>query len=178
MLTPTTVGAVWPARAAYFSAAIFTAASGGTNLIYGWQKGGDLASSLVWADLGCAAYVYKPMLGVPVRHGRAPLSVTAHHARGSGDTSACSPFTLSWGDGKTENFSDPSGFCPSEYRSPRTHTYTSPGAYTLTLTRGGLNAVANIRIDGPVTLAPNQTQLASALVALQSALQALLQLLK
>lgn len=43
------VGLIWPARAAYASAIIFIAASGGTNLIYGWNKGTDLASSLVWA---------------------------------------------------------------------------------------------------------------------------------
>lgn len=45
----TPVGLIWPARVAYVSAIIFIAASGGTNLIYGWNKGTDLASSLVWA---------------------------------------------------------------------------------------------------------------------------------
>src|SRR5438046_1321858 len=49
MSIPTAAASPWPARAAYFSASIFTAASGGTNILYGWAKGGDLASSLVWA---------------------------------------------------------------------------------------------------------------------------------
>ena len=39
MPIPTTTASPWPARCAYISAAIFTAASGLTNLIYGWQKG-------------------------------------------------------------------------------------------------------------------------------------------
>ena len=47
----TTGASPWPARCAYLSAAIFTVASGGTNLIYGWQKGTDLAGSLVWAGV-------------------------------------------------------------------------------------------------------------------------------
>jgi hypothetical protein len=49
MLTPTPLGAVWPARLAYVAAALFTAASGGTNLVYGWNKGADLSSSFVWS---------------------------------------------------------------------------------------------------------------------------------
>ena len=47
----TTATSRWPARMAYTAAAIFMAASGGTNLIYGWQKGGDLAGSLVWSGV-------------------------------------------------------------------------------------------------------------------------------
>ncbi len=47
----TTGASPWPARCAYLSASIFTVASGGTNLIYGWQKGTDLAGSLVWAGV-------------------------------------------------------------------------------------------------------------------------------
>jgi hypothetical protein len=49
MLTPTRAGAIWPARLAYVAAALFTAASSGTNLIYGWNKGTDFSGSLVWA---------------------------------------------------------------------------------------------------------------------------------
>ena len=49
MTTPTTAAGVWPVRLCYAAAAIFSLASGGTNLIYGWNKGGDLPSSLVWA---------------------------------------------------------------------------------------------------------------------------------
>lgn len=46
----TTAGNRWPSRLAYTAAAIFTAASGGTNLLYGWSKGGsDLGASLVWS---------------------------------------------------------------------------------------------------------------------------------
>ena len=48
MPIPITAASPWPARCAYLSAAIFTAASGTTNLIYGWQKGTDLPTSLVW----------------------------------------------------------------------------------------------------------------------------------
>jgi hypothetical protein len=42
-------GSSWPAQLAYVAAALFTLASGGTNLIYGWSKGTDTATSLVWA---------------------------------------------------------------------------------------------------------------------------------
>ena len=45
----TTAGSRWPARLAYAAAAFFSVASGGTNLIYGWTKGTDTATSLVWA---------------------------------------------------------------------------------------------------------------------------------
>jgi hypothetical protein len=48
---PIATASPWPARAAYFSAAIFISASGLTNLSYGWQKGTDLPSSLVWAGV-------------------------------------------------------------------------------------------------------------------------------
>jgi hypothetical protein len=57
--TPTTAALPWPARAAYFSAAIFIFASGLTNFSYGWQKGTDLPSSLVWAGVaGAVAIVF------------------------------------------------------------------------------------------------------------------------
>ena len=59
MTTPTTTASPWPARCAYISAAIFTAASGLTNLIYGWQKGDTLATSLVWSGVaGAVAIVF------------------------------------------------------------------------------------------------------------------------
>ena len=35
----------------YAAALIFTAASGTTNLLYGWDKGTDFGSSLVWATV-------------------------------------------------------------------------------------------------------------------------------
>jgi hypothetical protein len=57
MTTPTTTAPPWPARCAYISAAIFTAASGLTNLTYGWQKGDTLAGSLTWAAVAAAVAV-------------------------------------------------------------------------------------------------------------------------
>jgi hypothetical protein len=47
--TPTSAAGVWPARLCYAAAGMFSLASGGTNLIYGWNKGTDMPSSLVWA---------------------------------------------------------------------------------------------------------------------------------
>src|SRR5436190_13226991 len=59
MTIPTTTASPWPARCAYISAAIFTAASGLTNLNYGWNKGDSLATSLVWAGVaGAVAIVF------------------------------------------------------------------------------------------------------------------------
>ena len=57
MTTPTTAAGVWPARLCYAAAAIFSAASGGTNLIYGWNKGVDLPTSLVWAGVSVAVSI-------------------------------------------------------------------------------------------------------------------------
>ena len=51
MLTTTATGSKLPARLAYAAALIFTAASGATNLLYGWDKGTDFGSSLVWATV-------------------------------------------------------------------------------------------------------------------------------
>jgi hypothetical protein len=51
MTLHTPAGPSWPARFAYAAALMFTLASGGTNLIYGWSKGTDTASSLVWAGV-------------------------------------------------------------------------------------------------------------------------------
>jgi hypothetical protein len=49
-MQPTTPGGLsWPARLAYLAAGMFTGASGGTNLLYGWSKGSDLGTSYVWA---------------------------------------------------------------------------------------------------------------------------------
>jgi hypothetical protein len=49
MLPTSMRGSTWPARLSFAAASLFTLASGGTNLIYGWSKGTDTASSLVWA---------------------------------------------------------------------------------------------------------------------------------
>src|SRR4029079_5924355 len=55
----TTTASPWPVRCAYLSAAIFTAASGGTNLIYGWQKGDTLSPCIVWSGVaGAVAIVF------------------------------------------------------------------------------------------------------------------------
>ena len=51
MTIPIATASPWPARAAYFSAAIFIGASGTTNVVYGWSKGDSLATSLVWAGI-------------------------------------------------------------------------------------------------------------------------------
>ena len=49
----------WPARCAYISAAIFIAASGTTNVLYGFSKGDTLLSSVVWAAVaGAVAIVF------------------------------------------------------------------------------------------------------------------------
>jgi hypothetical protein len=57
MSTSIATPSAWPARAAYFSAAIFTGSSGTINVTYGWQKGGDLAGSLTWAAVAAAVAV-------------------------------------------------------------------------------------------------------------------------
>ena len=49
MLATSMRGPTWPARLSFIAAGLFTMASGGTNLIYGWSKGTDTGSSLVWA---------------------------------------------------------------------------------------------------------------------------------
>jgi apolipoprotein N-acyltransferase len=55
----TTTASPWPCRAAYFSAAVFIGASGSVNLLYGWQKGTDLPTSLVWAGVaGAVAMIF------------------------------------------------------------------------------------------------------------------------
>src|SRR6476660_8755619 len=59
MLIATTTASPWPGRCAYISATIFIAASGATNVVYGWSKGDSLATSLVWAGVaGAVAIVF------------------------------------------------------------------------------------------------------------------------
>jgi hypothetical protein len=56
---PKTGQSPWPARCAYIAASIFIAASGTTNVIYGWSKGDSFATSLVWAGVaGAVAIVF------------------------------------------------------------------------------------------------------------------------
>jgi hypothetical protein len=50
----TTTASPWPGRCAYISATIFIAASGATNITYGWSKGDSLATSVVWAGVAGA----------------------------------------------------------------------------------------------------------------------------
>src|SRR6478736_3779674 len=50
----TTTASPWPGRCAYISATIFIAASGATNIVYGWSKGDSIATSLVWAGVAGA----------------------------------------------------------------------------------------------------------------------------
>src|SRR6478672_10818395 len=57
MQLPTPGGQTWPARLAYIAGGLFTLASAGTNLIYGWSKGADLGSSLVWAAVSVAVSI-------------------------------------------------------------------------------------------------------------------------
>ena len=54
MIAHSTPADRWPSRFAFASAAIFTLASTGTNLLYGLSKGTDLASSIVWASVSVA----------------------------------------------------------------------------------------------------------------------------
>lgn len=55
MSIPTTSGH-WPSGLAYTAALIFTLASAGTNLVYGWQKGSDVPSSVIWATVSAAVF--------------------------------------------------------------------------------------------------------------------------
>lgn len=56
MSIPTTNGR-WSSGLAYTAALIFTVASGGTNLLYGWHKGTDLPSSIIWAAVSLAVAI-------------------------------------------------------------------------------------------------------------------------
>ena len=46
-----------PALLAYISAGIFASASGALNVVYGWNKGSDLPSSLTWAAVAAAVAI-------------------------------------------------------------------------------------------------------------------------
>jgi hypothetical protein len=52
--TPGPKSTQWPSWLAYGASAIFSLASAGTNLNFGWQKGTDIGSSLVWAAVSIA----------------------------------------------------------------------------------------------------------------------------
>lgn len=135
------------------------------------------------ADLGCtnpysAARAY---LAVTPRHGKSPLSVSATTFNHN-QQSACPAYTLSWGDGAIENY--PARACnpgADVYSyDTRTHTYSAAGSHVISYTSPeGYSNSANIRVDAAGTAsANNSSQLASALAALETALKAILQLLK
>jgi hypothetical protein len=42
---------------AYAAAFLFILASAGTNLVYGWQKGTDLPSSVIWSTVSLGASI-------------------------------------------------------------------------------------------------------------------------
>src|SRR5262245_32897525 len=59
MMIPKAGQLPWPAHCAYLSAAIFIAASGATNIVYGFSKGDSLTTSIVWAGVaGAVAIVF------------------------------------------------------------------------------------------------------------------------
>jgi hypothetical protein len=55
MAVHTSGGPSWPAHLGYCAAVIFAAASITTNAVYGWGKGADLPSALVWSGVSIAA---------------------------------------------------------------------------------------------------------------------------
>lgn len=57
MLIPTATASPRPARCAYLSAAVFTAASGSVNITYGWAKGSDVPSQVTWAAVAGAVVI-------------------------------------------------------------------------------------------------------------------------
>lgn len=56
MSIPTT-SSRWSCGLAYAAALIFTLASAGTNLAYGWSRGTDFPSSVIWAAVSVAASI-------------------------------------------------------------------------------------------------------------------------
>lgn len=137
-------------------------------------------------DLGCGTWTSKAPLAVVPRHGKGSLSTTVKTLAPDGFYH-CPAYSLSWGDGTTENY--PQRFCDDTTRmDTRTHTYTSPGSYTISYQRTShqypytTSNSANVRVDAAGTASiqnqsPNQSQLANALTALESALKAILKLL-
>lgn len=57
MSIPSGASASLQARVCFVAALLFTLASSGTNVIYGWNKGVDLPSSLVWAGVSLGVSV-------------------------------------------------------------------------------------------------------------------------
>lgn len=129
-------------------------------------------------DFGCTPdWVSKGFLTVTPRHGKMPLTVTVRHFRGYNGMLCY--YTIDWGDGAQDV--DPQHLCfdiPENRILTNTHTYATAGSYVIRYTSSIGSNSANIRVDAAATASANQSQFASALTALQGALQALLQLLK
>jgi hypothetical protein len=153
---------------------------GPPNNLITYPAGLDVCPALAISsqDFGCPGtygHPAKETIAAVPRHGRAPLTM---QVRINNCESYGLPFTISWGDGSNEQISATQAET-CYWRLQKSHTYASPGTYQMSYTAmGNIIHYSNIRVDGPVASAGNQSQLASALVALQSALQALLQLLK
>jgi hypothetical protein len=72
----------WPCRAAYAASAVFLAASGCINTVYGWSKGETLAGSLTWAGVSAA---------VAVAYARRTATRTPSDATPGPSASTCPP---------------------------------------------------------------------------------------
>jgi len=59
--TRPTTASPWPARCAYLSSIIFIAASGTTNIVFGFSKGDSFATSCVWAGVAGAVAIILPL---------------------------------------------------------------------------------------------------------------------
>lgn len=53
----TSAASCWPARLAYAAAGLFTLTSAATNALYGFRKGADLSTSLIWLAVSIAASI-------------------------------------------------------------------------------------------------------------------------
>jgi DNA-binding IclR family transcriptional regulator len=56
-IVPTEPGAPWQSKVAYGAALLFTLTSAGTNALYGWHRGTDLPSALIWLTVSIAASI-------------------------------------------------------------------------------------------------------------------------
>jgi len=73
--------------------------------------------------------------------GEVPLTVTFSFVQ----SSPCSPYTLTWGDGSNSNYAGPppNTACQAviDYNAKATHTYTKAGTYTIRFQPQGMSAV-------------------------------------
>jgi hypothetical protein len=135
----------WVNPHGYFPAGI--AICSGSAFGFGAPKsGGSMA-----ADFNCPSSV---TVGAAFRapfHGHVPLTLTFWTAciEGNGE---CGQMTVAWGDGRSDSYVGQS--YPSTGPAPgntSTHTYNSPGSYTVTLSPStylpGISTAINIRVD-------------------------------